>query len=301
MVTEDYGKLAYVKLNSLEKRIEKLENFAMESVYSEIFYNLGSSEMSDAFTKKFKVNALKDGVYSITSNLETDLVTLLSVKIEVYVNNVLAYSVKNLFSAKHSFTFDSALNKGENEITAKVSSSNIFTLVTLNFKICGNVSYVKSINDLSHISINNIDYISHFKDGECIIYRYSEGILQKFGSFIGLKECSIISVDTSFLYIIAIDLQNNLILLTFDVLIKSFKEYDLMVSGVDSACGYYENGKFIIYFTRLSDVFKGIYLLNSTFSYTSTGKKGVKLYSDPKSNGNMVVVDKYLNAKLFTD
>jgi hypothetical protein len=89
--------------------------------------------------------------------------------------------------------------------------------------------------------------------------------------------------------------------LTFDLETKLFNEYNLNTFGVDSACGFSKDGKFVIYFTKLSNVYRGSYLINSNFYYVDTGKKGVKLYSDPLACGNMVVVDKYLNAKLFTD
>ena len=301
MVTEDYGKRAYVKLNSLEKRIEKLEKFSIESVYSEIFYNLAGAELNREFDKSFKVNGLKEGVYTISGNLATDLTSLFTVKLEIYVNGVHAYAMKNSLLSKLSFSFDAPLKKGENVILAKVSSPNIFSLTSLDFKICGSVSYVKSENSLSHICLEGVDYILHCCDDEFFVYRYEEGIFQKIGSYLGVKECSIISADEVYLYIIIVTNEKRLKLLTFDLTLNTFVEYDLNIYGVDSACGFKKDGKFIVYFSKLSNVYRGSYLLNSNFYYIDTGIKGVKLYSDPLSNGNMVVVDKYLNARLFTD
>lgn len=301
MVTNDYGKRAYAKLSSLEKRIEKLENFAIESVYSEIFYNLAGSEISKEFTKKFKINALKDGVYNFTSNLETDLASLLTVKLEVFVNGVCAYILKNVLLSKYTFSFDVPLNKGENEITVKVYSSSIFNIKVLNFKICGNVAYVKSVNALSHIQYNGVDYFLHYKDGDCFVYTYRSEILQNVGVYNGVKECSIVKVDDSYLYILAVNTSGVLIFLTFNLIEKDFAVYDLGVSGVDSACGFYNNNKFVICFSKLSNLFKGEYSINSKFNYENLGIKGVKVYTDPLANGNMIVVDKYLNARLYTD
>ena len=301
MVTEDYGKRAYVKLNALEKRIEKLENFAMESIYSEIFYNLAGAESNDAFEKKFKVNALKDGLYSFTANLETDLASLITVRCEVLVNGVKAYEFKNLLTSKHSFSFELGLNKGENEIMVKVNSSLIFSLTTLNFKVFGTVSYVKTINALSHISSDEKDFILHLNNSDCLVYSYQSEILQKHGSYSGVKECSIIDFKDNTLFILAVDETQTLKVLTFNFASKNFTVYDLNVGAVNSACGFKKNNNYIIYFSKLSKVYKGVYALNGDFNYEDTNIKGVKLYTDPLSNGNMVVVDKYLNAKLFTD
>ena len=301
MVSEDYGKRAYVKLNALEKRIEKLENFAMESVYSEIFYNLSGAELGSEFDKAFKVDVLKDGLYTITANLATDLASLFTVKCDVYINGVKACGIKNVILSSHSFSFDAPLYKGINEINVKVYSSSIFTLTTLNFKLCGNVAYVKMVNSLSHFASDNKDYVLHLNDDKCIIYFYSDGLFYSVGKYEDVKECSILGIKNNALIILMVGLDGGLQVLSFDITQKTFATYNLKVSGVNSACGFYKSGKFVIYFSKLSMIYKGNYTLGSNFYYSETNLKGVKLYADPIADGNMVVVDKYLNAKLFTD
>lgn len=301
MVTEDYGKRAYIKLNSLEKRIEKLENYSMQSVYSEIFYNLGGVDKNKNFEKTFKVNSLKDGIFSISGNLETDLISLLPVDMKVYVNGILAYSLKNALSSKHSFNFEAPFNKGVNQIMVKVSSNEIMVLEVLNFKICGNVSYVKTVNSLSHFYYKDVDYILHLKDDTAYLYRYYTSILHNTLTFNGLKECSIISVDDTWLYFLAITTDDKLKIVKVNLESKTFTEKVFNLNGVTSACGYKSGNTFIIYFTILSKIYKATCTLEFAFSYSNTGKTGVKLYTDYTANGSMIVIDRYSNAKLVTD
>ncbi len=301
MVTEDYGKRAYLKLNSLEKRIEKLENFAMQSVYSELFYDLSGVDKNKNFKKSFKVNSLKNGVYSISGNLETSLSTLFLVDMYVYVNGVVAYTVKSRLTKKHSFNFEASFNEGINEIVVEISSGEITVLEVLNFKLSGNVSYVNSVNSLSHYYYNNVDYVLHLKDNTASLYRYYTSILHNTLTFNDLKECSIISVNDIFLYILAITINDELKIIKVDLENKTYTENSLNVVGVTSACGYKNGNNFIIYFSKLSKIYKGSCSLSFSFNYISTGKTGVKLYTDNTSNGSMIVVDKYSNAKLVTD
>ncbi len=301
MVTEDYGKRTYIKLNSLEKRIEKLENFSMQSVYSEIFYDLSGVDKNKNFKKTFKINSLKDGVFNVSGNLETDLMSLLSVNMKVYVNGIIAYSLKNVFSSKRSFDFEAPFNKGVNEIMVEVSSNEIMVLEVLNFKICGSVSYVKTVNSLSHFYFNDVDYILHLKDNTAYLYRYYTSILHNTLTFNDLKECSIISVDDTWLYILAINTDDKLKIIKVNLESKTFTETLFNVNGITSSCGYRSGNTFVIYFSKLSEIYKASCSLDFSFSYSNTGKTGVKLYTDYTANGSMIVVDRYSNAKLVTD
>lgn len=301
MVTEDYGKRAYLKLNSLEKRIEKLENFAIQSVYSEIFYNLSGVDKNTNFTKSFKVNSFKNRTYTITGNLQTSLSTLFNVEMKIYVNGILAHALKNRLASKYSFTFEASLVEGINEFVVEISSAEIAVIEVLDFKLSGYLSYVQSVNSLSHYRLSDVDYILHLKDNTANLYRYYTSILHNTLTFDNLKECSIISVDNISLYILAITTLQELKIIKVDLESKEYTEIYLNVTGANSACGYKNGNSFTIYFTKLSKIYKGSLSSNFSFNYTSLGKTGVKLYTDYTANGSVIVVDKYSNAILVTD
>ncbi len=297
MVNEDYGKRAYIKLNSLEKRIEKLETFALEANYSELLFNLNGADTNVHFYKSFKIEALKEGTFTFILNLQTSLNSGVLTKITVNVNGVQA-SKKNVYSNKTSFSFDVPLNKGVNEISCTVESNQTFSLDELTFKVNGNVSYVKTTNRLSHVLEDETDYVLHLRDKTATLYSYTLNELNVVLTLNGLKECSILGVENGFLYILSLLENNTLKIVKLEIETLAIHEEVLSVSGITSACGFYNGVNFTIIFSKLTEIFIGNYTFNSNFNYTQTGLKGVKVYSCPEAPNSYIIIDKYSNAKL---
>ncbi len=297
MVNEDYGKRAYIKLNSLEKRLEKLETFALEANYSELLFNLNGADTNVHFYKSFKIEALKEGTFTFIVNLKTSLTMGLWNKITVNVNGIQA-SRKTIYVNSTSYSFDVPLNKGVNEISCTVEANDTFSLEELTFKVNGNVSYVKTTNRLSHVLFNNTDYIVHLKDKVATLYSYHLNEFNVLLSLNGLKECSILGVDNGFLYILSLYETNVLKIVKFEIDALTTSEEVLNVRGVTSACGFYNGVGFTVIFSKLTEIFTGNYLFNSDFTYTATGLRGVKVYACPDAPNSYVIIDKYSNAKL---
>ncbi|MBO5926067.1 MAG: hypothetical protein J6Q38_00700 [Clostridia bacterium] len=298
MVTNDYGKKAYVKVVELEKRIKKLENSSKESAYSELTFSFKDVIDKLRFAESFYVNALKDGNYSFTGSI--DVVT--GVEVSVFVNSIQVKNFVTTSSGVTSFTVEAPFNKGSNYIFVEVTSSQTFSLNLMNFKVCGNVSYVINQNSLSYLYYKNCDYVLHLNGSLAILYLYNTvSGLNFLTQFYGLKEASIIGVFNDSMYIIAITSKNALKIFKYTFLGNLETEIDLNVELVSSACGYQTDSGFKIYFSKLNEIYSGDYLPGSEFTYTNTGRKGVKLYCEPNFDKNVIIVDKYQNAKLVTD
>ena len=98
-------------------------------------------------------------------------------------------------------------------------------------------------------------------------------------------------------YIIGIDEKRNLVYIEFSILYNTVFRRLIGVNNVSSVCGYLVNRTMVLYYSKLNEIYKGVFLLGNEFTYEKTGRKGIKLYSDSNSPDNYVVVDKLLNTK----
>lgn len=302
MVVNDYGKRAYVKLCDLENRIEKLENFAIETAYSEIFFNFNEGVENTNFTRSFKVLALKEGRYTIDGSVQTNLFSLNGVLVKIYVGEVLAGSFINNTDIELPYVFEVVFSKGVNVIRIELSAETKFTVKEFNLKVRGYVSYVESKNSLSHTLYNGVDYTLQFLDEKALLFTYTPSTgLVLVNTFYNLLESSILGVDSNNIYILAITKERTLKIISYNYTTLEITEISLQVNNVLSACGFSVDGGFKIYFSILNEVYVGNYYFDSEFNYTSTGRKGVKLYADSDTLNTIIVVDAFNNAKLVAE
>ncbi len=298
MVTEDYGKRAYIKLLNLEKRLEKLEKESSEVSYSQLNFDLSGADISTNFNKSFKLEVGKEGVYTFNCSMQSSLDSLINVRVEILVNSVVVCNQDNYYSKKNTFSFEAPLREGVNEITCKISSSNPMSLTELSFRVNGFINYVKTTNALSHVSYGGADYILHLKDKGATLYSYSQSELKKAVTLNELSECSIIGAKSGYLYILGLTTEKNLVVYRVNLERCTTSSLMLNITGASSACGYSINDVFTIIFAKDGEIFKGKYVFGLPFSYERINLKGVKLVTCPSANGAFIVVDKYLNAKL---
>jgi hypothetical protein len=302
MVESDYGKMAYVKVCELEKKLKNLESLYSEVKYNEVNFSFKENANKNCYEKTFKVNAVKDGKYTFKGSVEIDVALQNGVSVLVYVNGVLAYSNKNLNLTNFSYDFEAVLSKGENQIKTTCQAEESYNLISLNYTVCGYIDYVKSNNALSRISYNGYDFILHLLDDKAFLYKYSalNGLILN-GEFSSLFQASIIGVDSNCVYLAAIDSSKFLRVISYDynnnVIVNNVA---LNVGGVLSVCGYMFGDTFKLYFTRLLEVCCGDFSFSNEFTYYRTGRKGAKVYLEPNETNYLIISDKYSNAKLVS-
>ena len=282
--------------------IEKLEKNAIETVYSEIFFNF-SDYGENSYSKEFMLNALKDGRFSFDCVIESDLSTANMLEVKIFANNILVSSFTNSSNGKVNFSFETPLNKGINIIRAELKASKAFSLEKFSFKVCGNVDYLDTTNSLSHFRYNSIDYITQQINDNVVLYSYdsTSGFI-KLKTFTGYRECEILNVNYNGIYMLTISKDNKLSIVRFNPSSNSSSVISLNVDNVQYACGFISNTEFIIYFSKLAEIYKGTFsTVDNRFVFDNTGRKGMKLYSGPFANKSYIIVDKFNNAKLITD
>lgn len=302
MVVNDYGKRAYYLACKLEKRLEKLEKNAIESTYNEVIFNFSDSQNSAYYQKAFSVNALRENKYLISGSIAVSGDNNLEVLVNVYVGGVLANSFNLLVNEQKEFSFESTFKKGVNEIRVEVNSTGNILLDELNFKICGTVNYLESSNSLSSLVYEGIDYIGHFCNDKFTIYKYDTSVgLIKLKEILGVLEATFFGVKDGVIYMAGIDTERNLIYLQYNLNNGGFIKRETGVKNVSSVCGYLINYTLVMYFSKLNEIYKGGFTNGNDFICEKTGRKGVKLYSDPLACDRYVVVDKLLNTKLIVN
>lgn len=302
MVESDYGKMAYVKVCELEKKLKNIENLYSDVKYNEVNFSFKDKANKNDYEKTFKVNAVKDGKYTFKGSVEIDLSITNGVSVFVYVNGVLAYTNKNQNTVNFSYDFEAVLSKGENEIRTTLEANDSFNLISLNYAVCGYIDYVKSKNALSRITYNGNDFILHLLDDKALLYRYNAlNGLNLNGEFSSLFDASLIGVDSNNVYLAVVDSNKFLQVISYDynnnVILNNVA---LNVGGVLSVCGYMLGDSFKLYFTRLLEVCCGDFSFPNEFTYYRTGRKGVKVYLEPNETNYLIISDKYSNAKLVS-
>lgn len=302
MVVNDYGKRAYHLACELEKRIEKIEKNSIESVYNEIIFNFTDVQNLSSYKKSFSINALRESRYIIQGSIKVKSSAEKNAKINIYVDKVLAFSFEIKPNVETPFLFEATLTKGVNLIITELSSSDNFTIDSLNFKVCGTVNYVESNNLLTHATYESKDYIGHLLNDNLTIYKYdTQNGLEKLKGINNLLEANFLGIVDSIIYIIGIDDKRNLVYIEFSILYNTVFRRLIGVNNVSSVCGYLVNRTMVLYYSKLNEIYKGVFLLGNEFTYEKTGRKGIKLYSDSNSPDKYVVVDKLLNTKLIVN
>ena len=301
MVTNDYGKLAYLKIAQLEKKIQKLESLVSKNNYSELefIYENPISQYTHAFL--VDLNALKDGVSTVKLTIDASLNGTYS--IEVKVNEVQIFKQDGFESKQNTFSIEAPLNKGNNVIKVSVEClTEPLKINVLKVNVGGFVEYLKVKNYLSTISINNKDYFVHLKGENAKVYSYCEenGLIEVY-NLTNLIDAKICGGTNEYLYILYINKQNFLYLLTLNLEDKTTQETNLNVSSCSSAAGYPVDSGIKVFYSQFAKIYSGIVAPNQAFTPTFTGRKGLEVYADANTPNAIVIVDNFLNAKFITD
>ncbi len=302
MVNSDYGKLAYLKIAELERKIEALESKVDESSYMELEFLYNNLEYKRTHTFITNFNALKN----CTSNIEILLDNLISgdaYAIIVKVNDVQLYKQANIKEAQNSFSLQATLTKGENVIAVSVENLTCdFNLPNLKIKVGGFVEYQKTKNYLSYISDFDCEYILHLNGNNATLFNIAldEKLINLY-SINNVLDCKIAGLIESYLYILYINTNNNLYICKYNLKTSEEEIIDLNISSCTSVAGYPSDNGIKIYFSKFAKIYSGVYEQNSHFYPTFTGRKGLEIYIDASVPNGVVIVDNFLNAKFITD
>lgn len=302
MVNNDYGKLAYLKLSELERKIQILENKVNESSYTELEFVYNNLTNKRIHTFSVTLNALKEGLCNIKilSTLETLSDNFF---IEVKLNDVLLFSETSVKGLQNSYSLEATLPKGENVILVNIQDDvNGVVLNNLKVNVSGFVNYINEKNYISNVSTESNEYVLHLKNNEALLYAYSyEAGLTKIYTLYDVIDCKIAGVIDGVLYILYINNLNELFVCAYNLSTNSGINHNLNVSSCTSVAGYIVDAGIKIYYSKFAQIYSGTFVLGTPFYSTYTGRKGLEVYADSNAPNAVVIVDNFLNAKFVTD
>lgn len=297
MVNTDYLRLALIKIEELEKRVENLEKILPEYEYSTLDFGYSDKNVKTLHEKEFKLNSLRAGGFSVSYDLKLSGNAVL----EIYLNGIKAFSAA-VSEGKNSETRFLAFKKGENAIKAVITSENGTAVSGLNLTVCGLVSYVKDSGALSRASSGGTDYVLSVGDDQTVLFSYTvQSGLVSCASLTTVSEASIGGVFGNVIYIIAVGKNKYLYIYSYNCETGGLSKTPLGINGVSSAAGYAVDGGIKIFYSRYAEIYSGTYTQDGNFLPSKTGRKGLKVYADHDVQGAVVIVDRFLNAKLVTD
>ena len=302
MVTNDYGKLAYLKITELENRIEKLEKKVSEANYTELEFNY--SDLIQQYTHEFfiTINALKEGTSTIKLNIDGDFEAL-AYTVEIKVNDVHLMSEYVQKTNQKSFSLTANLNKGENLIKVTVQNDSCkLNIYSLKLNVSGFVEYLTTKNYLSNVAVDSVEYVLHFKKDVATLFSYSvdTGLVTSY-TINSVLDCKLVGAINGVLYIAYIDANNNLFLCAYDLVTGNDEVIDLNVTACSSVAGYPCDNGVKLFYSKFAKIYSGVYIKNLSFISQYTGGKGLEVYADSNAPNAIVIVDNFLNAKFVTD
>ena len=302
MVTSDYGKIAYLKIVELEKKVKDLEKKVSQSTYTELEYFY--SDLISKYTHEFYINltALKEGTAYLKLFIDGDFEAG-AYSIEVKVNGVHFFMENVPKTNQKTISLNANLNKGENEIAVIIFNDiELLRLNSLKVNVSGYVEYLKIKNNLSNACLSGVEYVLQFKKDVATLFLYSQqdGLVNSY-TLTDIKDCKIAGGISNVLYLPFIDQNNNLFMCEYNIETGSDNVIDLKVSACSSVAGYpCENGVKIFY-SKFAKIFSGVYESGKPFLPSYTGRKGLEVYADASAPKAIVIVDNFLNAKFVTE
>ncbi len=303
MIPEDYGKKAYLKLQEIEKRLEKIEKEQKEFNYQELEFSLGSASNIKSFERSIKVNALREGKFTVSGKMLCDVVTITGVVVKFYVNDILCYSFILNIDVNFPFTFKTSFLKGVNTVKIKMTSLDKFNIDYLDLTVNGFLDYENTSNSLSIINSGNVDYILHQNQNEVMILTYTESEnLKNRLNISNVLSANFVGFDSSYIYIALADTNNALWLQKINRETFSIQKISLNVGNVTCASGFMTDDGFKLLFCKLYDLYEGVYNKNTNkFTFYNTGKKCSKVFADVSSPNSYVMIDRFNNSKLVIE
>ncbi len=302
MVTNDYGKLAYLKITELENRIEKLEKKVSETNYTELEFNY--SDLIEQYTHEFfiTINALKEGASTIKLNIDGNFEAI-AYSVEVKVNDVHLMREYVQKTNQKTYSLTANLNKGENVIKVTVENgATKLKIYSLKMNVSGFVEYLITKNYLSNVTVDSTEYVLHFNKDVATLFSYSteNGLVTSY-TLSGVLDCKIVGAINGALYVAYIDQSNNLFLCVYNVSTGEDEFIDLRVTSCSSVAGYPCDNGIKLFYSKFAKIYSGVYTPSASFISHYTGRKGLEVYADGNAPNAVVIVDNFLNAKFITD
>lgn len=303
MITTDYGKRAYLKLQEIENKINLLEKEQQSFNYSELKLKFGGATSVYTFDKTLTVDALKEGRFNFKGSFCADNISTLGIITKIYVNDVLNTNFVCVVDADFPFNFQTTLLKGVNTIRVLMTSTSPFNLEYFNLEVNGFITYAKSQNNLSIVTENSRDYILNHYQTNTDIYLYERLFeLKLIRRIYNVNHTSLIGSDSDYLYLACVNLNNVLSIKRLNKSTFYLEDFSLGVGGVQFVAGYKIANGFKILFCKLYSLYEGFYNTSTnTFSYINTGKKGVKVYAEPNYSDIYVITDRLGESKFVLE
>lgn len=295
----DYGKLAYVKVMELEKRLELLKKDVKSSLTEVLCFDLTTPENRTVFNKKFSCKCNATSMVSVAVEVQTD--TELSISYKLVCGDIVVKSGV-LQGGAGNFTVEHGVSEGEVKYTLTLSCITSFYIKNVYVTLSGKISHLTEFKRMSSYTHGDVTFVSTVSGNLLILYGYSsaEGFYELF--FIpDVKDTSIVGFIGEELYVAYIDTSNKLRVLIYNPVTYNGLFANLGVSGATSVCGYNYGEGIEILFVLTGTVYSGVYVKGEKFNYSAVKRKGVKVTAEADYPGAYIISDAYASNKLVTD
>ena len=279
----DYGKLAYVKVMELEKKIEMLEKDIKGSLIDVLCFDLTTPENRTVFNKKFSCKCNSTSSISVSVEVQTDIE--LSINYKLTCGDVVVKS--GVFKGgAGNFTVEHGVSQGDVNYNLTLSCSTSFYINNLYVTLSGKISHLTEFKRMSSYTHGDVTYVSTVNGNLLILYGYStsEGFYELF-YITDVKDTSIVGFIGEELYVAYVDVNNNLKMLIYNPETYNGLFYNLNVVGVTSVCGYNYGEGIEVLFVLTGNVYSGVYVKGEQFSYLPVKRKGVKVTAEANYPG----------------
>lgn len=291
----DYGKMAYVKINELNKRIEKLEKQVNKSTYNTLVFDLTPPEKGYAFDKVIKFLSNGDGV--VKGELTVSIPESASVTYQIIFQNK-TVKMGSVTAIESVITFELSANDGENEVDLKFSSTEDLKFDGLKVTLGGQVEYLSQKRKLSLSTTTFSDYIIYLNADVATLYEYSLGSLVKVCDYFNVLDVSLLGYANQQLYVAVISEENELSFETISSDGERVKNPNVTIKNVSSIYGYVSDSGINVVFSKAGNILVGEYGYDGTFNYQKTGRRGAFVTGDSDVLGVYIIYGEYKPTKL---
>ena len=295
---KDYGKIAYAKVLELENRVKELKTALENSTVNLLSFDLTTPETRAVFNKKAYFLCKEDGNLVVSLEVKASVSSL--IYYQAIVNGKIIKS-SSFSGGELKLNFECGISKGDGLIQINISCAERFKIDNFHLSLSGKIKYFESERRVSYVNLNNESFVSYLNGQNAVLYRYETGFQLESHYQLGeVKDACIAGYVNDRLYMLFINLKNELKVLVYDPIEYFGEIYSLDVSGVTSVCGYpYLDGVKVV-FTKKGEVCLGDYVVSTKFTYERTKRRGAKVTCDSNSIGAYVISDGFKASKLIT-
>lgn len=291
----DYGKMAYIKINQLEKRIETLEKDLAKSVYNTLFFDFTTPEKLTNFDKSVKFISNGDTAVKVEILISIPSSTRLQYQVKHNESLIKSGYCQSLESV---ITFDLGAHNGENTLELIISSQVELEFNYLKLTLGGQIDYHSQKRKLSLSTTTYSDYVAYQNGDFATVYSYYSGSLVNVLEYSGILDISLLGFDGNKLYIGLVNENNELKIETLTERGERYASGQTLAKNVSSVCGYLNENGVSVVFSKAGEIMLGNYQIGSEFAYEKTGRRGLLVSADSDVLGAYVVHGDYRPTKL---